>query len=90
MQCLCTFTVFVGYFMREKHLRDQQELKNPESMTTMVAKVFEDLWRDEFEGYTRPHVNIRFFSKFMKQSLSNATNCGVLALRQILQLMSAE
>lgn len=56
----------------------------------MVSKVFEILWRDEFDGYTLPYVNIRFFSKYMKENLRNANNCGVLAVKQILQLISAE
>ena len=57
-------TVFLGYFMKEKHTKDRIEGQCSGMMTKMINKVFESLYREQLE-YTPPYVNIKFFTKYM-------------------------
>ena len=85
-QCFCSMTVFVGYFMRERHLEESSSKLDPESMTMQVSRVFESYWRNETE-YTLPYVDIKFVKKFIESKILSENHCGVEILQYILLMM---
>ena len=61
MQCFAALTVFLRYFMKDKHIKANISEDNKVHMTTMMNKVFESLYREQL-AFTPPYVNIKFFT----------------------------